>query len=81
LVTFFAAAKKVTPAPGRGSHASQKRIELQGKFIRPMVFNFAPQPLLVFFSRIRNSLPALGNILPGSRNRIASGEGGGASDQ
>ena len=39
MVTFFAAAKKVTPAPGRGSHANQKQNKLHGNYMRPTVFN------------------------------------------
>jgi hypothetical protein len=38
LVTFFAAAKKVTAAPHRGNASKPKAHEQTGKRIRPMVF-------------------------------------------
>ena len=39
MVTFFAAAKKVTAAPHRGNANKPKALEQGGKLKRPMVFN------------------------------------------
>jgi hypothetical protein len=38
LVTFFAAAKKVTAAPHRGNANTPNQIKLHGKAIHPTVF-------------------------------------------
>ena len=44
LVTFFAAAKKVTAAPHRGRLIDRKQSKLHGKFIHPTVFNLSHPP-------------------------------------